>query len=194
MNNMRNIGTAMQSYADAHGHFPDRASLGSDGKPLLSWRIQLLPYLGQNELYKQFHLDEPWDSAHNRALSDLMPEIFASPNDPSESKTLYMVSYGPGAIYEGTKAKSLAEINAGDELSNTILLVEADPDQATIWTKPDDWEFHPADPTKGLGELRGEKFLAAMADARVRVVPMNLNKKALKGLFTAKGGEPIPAF
>jgi hypothetical protein len=194
MNNMCNIATCMLSYESAEGHLPDRASLSADGKPLLSWRVYLLPDLGQSDLFKQFHLDEPWDSPHNRTLIDLMPSQYASPNDPSDSKTLYLVPYGPGTIYDGTKAKSLAAIIAGDGLSDTILLIEADLDKQVTWTKPDDWEFDPADPSAGLGKLRGGKFVAAMADARVRVVPTDLGKKKLAALFTTNGGEAIPPF
>jgi type II secretory pathway pseudopilin PulG len=194
MNQMRNIATAMQSYASAKGQLPDRANLSADGKPLLSWRVHVLPYLGQAELYAQFHLDEPWDSAHNRTLIDLMPAMYSSPDESSESHTLYLVPYGPGAIYEGTKAKSMAAINAGDGAANTILLVEADPEQAATWTKPEDWEFKAGNPAARLGHLRGEKFIAVMADGSARVVPTNLDKNALRGLFTVQGGEPMPPF
>jgi hypothetical protein len=34
----------------------------------LSWRVKLLPYLEQDHLYRQFKLNEPWDSPHNQAL------------------------------------------------------------------------------------------------------------------------------
>jgi hypothetical protein len=49
------------------------------GKALLSWRVALLPYLDQNNLFNQFHLDEPWDSAHNKKLLSKMPKVFAPP-------------------------------------------------------------------------------------------------------------------
>ena len=46
--------------------FPPRAILDKNGKPLLSWRAQMLPNLEEIALYEQFHLDEPWDSQHNK--------------------------------------------------------------------------------------------------------------------------------
>jgi len=61
MNNLRHIALGMWNYYDACKHFPSPASHDRGGKPLLSWRVQLLPYLEENGLYRQFHLDEPWD-------------------------------------------------------------------------------------------------------------------------------------
>ena len=39
-----------------------------DGKPILSWRVLLLPYIEEGPLANAFKLDERWDSEHNRAL------------------------------------------------------------------------------------------------------------------------------
>jgi hypothetical protein len=52
---------------------------GPDGTPLLSWRVLVLPYLGQEELFAQFRLTEPWDSDHNVRLLDRMPSTYAPP-------------------------------------------------------------------------------------------------------------------
>ncbi len=79
MNNLKYIGLAMHNYLDANSHFPPAASVDKAGKPLLSWRVMILPYIDQDQLYKQFHLDEPWDSEHNKKLIDKMPQIYASP-------------------------------------------------------------------------------------------------------------------
>jgi hypothetical protein len=35
---------------------------GASGERLHSWRVVLLPYLGQQELYEKIRLDQPWDS------------------------------------------------------------------------------------------------------------------------------------
>ncbi len=67
VNSMKQIMLSMHNYADSHKVLPPHANYSGDGKPLLSWRVHILPYLEENELYHQFHLDEPWDSPHNRA-------------------------------------------------------------------------------------------------------------------------------
>ena len=72
-NNLRQLGLAMHNHHDVFKCFPPPAIYSPDGKPLLSWRVMLLPFLDQTPLYKQFHLNEPWDSPHNRALVAKMP-------------------------------------------------------------------------------------------------------------------------
>ena len=79
VNNEKQIMLAMHNYHDVNGSFPPAFSRGKDGKPLLSWRVLLLPFLDQKALYDQFHLDEAWDSPHNRALITKMPEVFQCP-------------------------------------------------------------------------------------------------------------------
>jgi Protein of unknown function (DUF1559) len=80
-NSLRQIALAIQQYLDAKGRFPTAAIADSQGKSLLSWRVAILPYLGANEqnLYKQFHLDEPWDSPANKRLLIRMPNVYRSP-------------------------------------------------------------------------------------------------------------------
>ncbi len=80
--NLAEIGKAMHQYLKVHERFPAAAIFSKDGKPLLSWRVALLPYLGHEELYKQFKLDEPWDSEHNKKLLDKMPRVYSSVSGP----------------------------------------------------------------------------------------------------------------
>ena len=51
----------MANYEIASGSFPGRAIFDKQGKPLLSWRVSVLPYMDRGDLYHQFRLDEPWD-------------------------------------------------------------------------------------------------------------------------------------
>ena len=66
--NMKQILLAFHNYLSTNAVLPAAASYGADGLPKLSWRVALLPYLGESELFKEFHQDEPWDSEHNHAL------------------------------------------------------------------------------------------------------------------------------
>jgi len=76
MNNLKQIGVAMHMYYDVYKTLPAQASYDKTKRPLLSWRVHLLPYLDQAALYKQFNLDEPWDSPNNKALLDFMPAVY----------------------------------------------------------------------------------------------------------------------
>ena len=102
LNNMKQICIAMLMYEQIHRSFPP-AAIEKDGKPLLSWRVAILPYVGEDSLYKQFHLDEPWDSPHNREVAKKMPLIFQSPDSPGEGKTRVMLFTGKGAAFDGAK-------------------------------------------------------------------------------------------
>lgn len=167
LNNLKQIVIACHLYSDRHdGKLPPRYSVDDDGKPLLSWRVHLLPYLEQQELYAQFKLDEPWDSPHNRKLIEQMPEVYQSPNVPSDSKTVYQVVVGPGTIYEKRVPRSLNDIVSLVGASNSILAVEADADRAVFWTRPDDLPIEAGkELPSGLGHLRPNNvFLAIFCD------------------------------
>ncbi len=75
----KNLALGMLNFESARKHLPPSAICDKDGHPLLSWRVAILPYLGEGNLYKQFHLDEPWDSPHNRTLIAKMPKILYRP-------------------------------------------------------------------------------------------------------------------
>jgi hypothetical protein len=98
---LRQIALALHNYHDAVGTFPPPASSSRDGKPLLSWRVLILPYLEQDALYREFHLDEPWDSPHNKRLIDRMPAIYAPVIKKAPRGTTWLqFLVGPGAIFE----------------------------------------------------------------------------------------------
>src|SRR5205823_2595588 len=70
------------------------------GKPLLSWRVAILPFIEQSALYAKFNLSEPWDSPHNLALLNQMPSVFRMPGDPWDSTTTEIQTFnGAGAAY-----------------------------------------------------------------------------------------------
>ena len=99
MNNLKQIALALHNYHAAMGSFPATASMSKDGKPLLSWRVHILPYLEQDNLFKQFKLDEPWDSEHNKALIAKMPDIYRSPAQKvGDGKTTYLAPMGKNTV------------------------------------------------------------------------------------------------
>src|SRR5262245_31540948 len=96
-NNLKQIVLAFHSYNDTHRRLPPVAVFGKDGRPLYSWRVLLLPFVEQEPLFRQFKLDEPWDSPHNIALLPLLPPVYRHPlQDPNDtSNTHYQVFNGP---------------------------------------------------------------------------------------------------
>src|SRR5262249_30419081 len=107
-NNLKQIALAMHNYHSTYNHFPPHAIYSKDGRPLLSWRVLLLPYLEQDAVFKQFKLDEPWDGPHNKKLLAHMPKVFADPNvHTTQPETVYQAFVGPRAIFDGKKGLSL---------------------------------------------------------------------------------------
>ena len=157
MNQFKHIGLANHIYADRNAvrkeAFPASASYDDNGKPLLSWRVHILPYLEQGKLYDQFHLDEPWDSKHNLALVAKMPSIYADPDTAlrkvnAQGKTTYVVPTSEGTVFDRHIGTQFKEINDGT--SNTIMLVEVVPERAVVWTKPEDWAVDLDHPWRGV--------------------------------------------
>jgi hypothetical protein len=184
--NLQRIASAMVAYRDKEHHFP-AAAVSFNNKPLLSWRVALLPYLGEAALHDQFNLQEPWDSPHNRPLLDRIPSCFCSFGGPPDGKTGYLVVAGEGTIFgqrEGAAGDPSAD--ADDQM---VLVVEADADRAVEWTRPADLQYAPAQPTMGLGKLRGGSFLVALANGTAQSVAIaenGANQAAIGGLFAAK--------
>jgi prepilin-type processing-associated H-X9-DG protein len=191
-NNLKQIALAMHNYHSAENAFPPHAIYSKDGRrPLLSWRVAILPYLEQEALYHQFKLNEPWDSPNNKPLVAKMPEVYAMPNAPPTKEpgmTYYQVFVGKGAAWE-KRPKGFTLVDFTDGTSNTILVAEAA--EPVFWTKPDDLAFDPDKPLPKLNSLFGKACNVAFADGSVRRIPVTINPKTLKALITRNGGEAI---
>jgi Protein of unknown function (DUF1559) len=161
---------------------------GPDGKPLLSWRVLLLPYIEQDDLYKEFKLEEPWDSEHNLRLLDRMPATYAAPGYKRKRlpphHTVCHVFVGPGTAFEGPGGLPWKDFPDG--MSSTLLIVEAgDP---VPWTKPANLVFDPARVEVPRGLFRDE-FRACFGDGSVRHVPHDVRPDLLRAAITRNGGE-----
>ena len=192
-NNLKQLALAMHMYHDQNKCFPAPANYDASGKPLLSWRVHILPYLGHENLYKQFHLDEPWDSEHNAKLTKRRPPVYGSPASQwnEGNRSSFVLPVGEETIAPGGKGIPFSEIKDGT--SNTIMIVEVNDHRAPVWTKPEDLPIDLENPTNGLGDLYdGKGFNAAIGDGSVRFLSSSIDPKVLRSLFTRAGGEVVP--
>jgi hypothetical protein len=188
MNNLKQLGLALHSYHDVHKNFPPAASHDKAGKPLLSWRVHLLPHLGEEKLYKEFRLDEPWDSEHNKKLIPRMPAVFRSPFSlAGPGETVYLAPVGKKTMFFDEKGTRVSDVTDG--LSNTIFLIEADDQHAVPWTKPQDLKYDPKQPAAGLHSHGSTGYLVLIADGSVHFLPTAIKADTLRALFTRNGGE-----
>jgi hypothetical protein len=192
-NNLKQIGLAMHNYHTRHKTFPPAYTADKAGKPLLSWRVLILPYLEQDALYKEFHLDEPWDSEHNRTLIDRMPSTYRCPAGSSkradQSKTTYLTPRGKATIFPGSEGIKIQKITDGT--SNTIFFVDASDGRAVTWTKPDDWDVDPNLDLKGIFGHHPGGTVVGLADGSVRFIKDSVAPGILEQLVTRDGGEVI---
>ncbi len=189
-NHLKQLALAMHNFHDVYKHFPSAAIRDAQGRPLLSWRVALLPFLEENQLYKQFHLDEPWDSEHNKALIRKMPSVFAphSPRLRAEGKTTLLVPVGKQTIFGPPEGVSIREIIDGT--STTIMIVDADEARAVDWTKPADLNVDGVDAKQAVYGTRKE-VVCAFADGSAHVLGPALTAEQVRALLTRNGREAM---
>jgi hypothetical protein len=185
---------AMHVYHDDHGSFPPSASTDRAGKPLLSWRVALLPHLGEKELYEQFHLNEPWDSLHNRKLLAKIPSAYASVDRPSKVAhgTFYQVFVGEGCLFETGKRVAFQDVTDGTV--STIAVIAAA--KAVPWTKPVDLPYAAGRPLLSFtgGMIEDGLISFATADSAVHVIPNafgETKEREFRAAITRNGGELV---
>ncbi len=188
-NNLKQIGLAMHNYESTYGSCPAAAIIGKKGKPLLSWRVAVLPYIEQDNLYKQFKLDEPWDSEHNKKILDNnpMPPVYGviGVTKPEDKDTHMQVFRGNGALFDLVQGFKFASV--ADGTSNTVMIAMAA--KAVPWTKPDDLEFDPKANPADLVLFVKDITHIAFADGSVRTVRKTTTAEVWRAIVTKAGGE-----
>lgn len=177
---LREMAHAMHLYQEKHGRLPPHALYSPEGVPLLSWRVLLLPFIEQEDLYHQFKLNEPWDSPHNYSLLPKIPYTY-SPlpgNPPLEPfTTVFQVFVGEGAAFEGREGLLLKE--DFPRRSFTILIVEAE--KGVPWTKPEDIPFTQGQPLPKLGRFFKGRFQTAKVSGETLAHFQDIDPEALQG-------------
>ncbi len=185
------LGLAFHLYADQHdGRLPPAAACDTDGKPLLSWRVLLLPYIEEKPLFDEFRLDEPWDSEHNLKLLPRMPRMYEARwkrvIDVRPHHTVLRVFVGPGAAFEWNRGFSIKD-DFPDGLSNTLLYVESGP--PVPWTKPDEIAFDPNCSTQLRGLFRDGGRSGTVDGSGYKFIRTDCDPRRLRASITRNGGE-----
>jgi len=191
---MKQLSLAMISYADTYnGRLPPAAVCSEDGTPLLSWRVLLLPYIEQDDLYKQFHLDEPWDSPHNIELLSRMPKTYAAPGSKAKKlppyHTVCHVFVGEHTPFSGKEGRRYPA-DFPDGRHNTILIIEAG--EPVPWTKPEEIQFNPNGALPDLRCIFKNGFRVGLADGTMRWIRKNeLSESTLRAAITCDAGDVL---
>jgi len=193
----KKIGLACHNFESANRTLPPgKKGSNANGEPLLSWRVHILPYVDQLELYNQFRLDEPWNSPHNQPLLNRMPSIYDSAwagllrdSSVQPGYTTFLAPVGDDTIFGQSKPVAWGDIKDGS--SNTVWLVEVKPEYAVPWTAPHDYFFDPKNPAAGLRIGSDGSALMGRADGSVSWLPANIDAKKMLNLFQKSDGNVI---
>lgn len=190
-NNLKQIGLALHNYHDSYKQFPVGESPTNkyqDGKPLLSWRVHLLPYLDQEPLYNKFKMDEPWDSPHNIQLLDQIPPVYVCPHYELGNRTVYQAPQGANTALGSGERVRFRDITDGT--SQTIAVIEAGPERAVPWTKPDGLRIDADDPV-GSVAAENETFQVLFCDGSVQAISTAISADIFKWMIQINDGHPI---
>ncbi|RCS46334.1 DUF1559 domain-containing protein [Bremerella cremea] len=207
VNSLRQLALAFYNYHDTYGHFPQAVVVDAESGQKRSWRVELLPYLGKQDLYEQYRKDEPWDSEANRKLIAQMPPIFGASGSPDRTSTSFFAVTGPNTALAPVDLKA-AKANGAqtpprptsigdnptyndfpDGLANTILLIQTKKD--VPWTKPEDLPLAEADVAK-LGGFHPGIFLAARSDGSVTALTNTVDPEIWHLMLIRNDGKAFP--
>lgn len=192
--NLKRIGAAIRQYHDEHGSFPPPYVEDQDGVKMHSWRVLLLPYVGQQELYDQYNFDQAWDGPDNIQLAARLPEVYRCPglaDGSGETTTCYVAVVGEKTVWRPGRKTSLDQIK--DDPAHTVLLVEAVNAQVP-WLSPEDFQFARMGVTFGAeadqqpSSAHPPATHLLMVDGSVQVMTDHQTKGVFRGLLEISDG------
>lgn len=190
--NLKQLALALHSYHDDYGCFPPAYTADASGRPMHSWRVLILPYLGRRDVYERYDFSEPWDGPNNARATRVYLEQFNCPSlikPRNPCTTDYFVVVGPETLWPGATSVALGQVQ--DRPDQTILLVESC-DLNVHWSQPVDLEWSQmgrtlnaaTGPSISSGHPGGA--LAAFADGHVEFLDDALQEAELRRLLTVE--------
>ncbi len=194
--NLQQIRLGILNHAQVNSGQPPIGIRNKDGELLASWRVQILPFIEQQDLYDQFEFSKPWDHPENKKLLDQMPSIFEHPEIKLPAgKTAILAVQGEGFYLDPAQQRegSTAPLDAiSDGRSNTVVAVVAKATKAVEWTSPRDFTPDFRFSHMGLYVDAEGKVTLMMADGSLRRIPLKkLNRNIFKAMVTVNGGEQV---
>ncbi len=156
---LRHISIALHEYHRVHGCFPPPITRDEEGRPMHSWRSLLLPFLDEEELFRQIDFNQPWDSEPNQQLWDRRPAVFHTPGSISPMTSLVAV-VDPNTIWPPVGIRKSGEIRTGHSYTTTALCL---PDFMVNWMQPLDADVA----TVVESYEKNKELVAAIADSNV---------------------------
>lgn len=197
--NLERIAAALNSYAADYGTYPPPATKDRNGAKLHSWRVLLLPYLDQEDLYSQFDLDLAWDHPVNMQLAHNLPSVYRHPNSDQNAglyESGYFLITGMSTLFPNVGPLGPDQIT--DDPSQTILVIEGSPlVPSGLWTEPLDLDFTKmrcvlgTNPGIEPGGLLDDGVAFATADGRGHFVYNSMDPITFRALVTPRGNEPL---
>ncbi len=199
--NFARLYMAAAEYADANGAFPPAFTADRDGRKLHSWRVLLLPFLGESELFAQIRLDEPWDSDWNSQFHSRTPNVFRCASTPDSlltatDKCAVSAVWGDSTVFPAN-GRSVAPSEILDGTANTILFVERK--SPVCWMNPDaeltqeqvlTENGKPAKERVDFGSWHGSGGYVVYCDGRRQFLSEKIDENVLKLLFDVADSAP----
>jgi hypothetical protein len=153
----------------------------------LSWRVQILPFLEQENVYRQFRMNEPWNSPANQPLSNTVVPPYTDADTRTDPNTRYRCFYDNGAMFDTRGTTRMHSVTDG--LTYTIMYVEGG--EKVTWSRFQEYKFDPKGPLPALGRADKDGFNAGMGDGSTRWVSKSVDPAILKAMITRAGGEVV---
>jgi hypothetical protein len=163
-----------------------------------SWRVLVLPWLEQKEIYDRYRFNEPWDGPNNRKLHDLVVPTYVCPSHPGEGPpTAYLAVVGPGTMWRGSEPVRLGDVRDGSD--QTIHVIEVST-PSMHWMEPRDLRFDrmscaingPAEGLAGPSSRHPGGVNVLKVSGAVRFLASRwVGPDRLRAMLTIAGGEPM---
>ena len=193
VNNLKQIGIALQTYHDVYGCFPAPFIPDANGKPMHSWRVALVPYMESGIFYSMYDFNRPWDSPANLRLAKVSLPFYVCPSAKHvPGLTNYVMIVGPKAASRAGERGALDRITDGP--ANTVIVAEI-ADSDIFWSEPrdlnfDEMSFQINDRSKpSISSHHHHGAMAVFVDGSVRFLDESTSPEELRAMLTASEGE-----